>query len=127
MKLLMTLLPILIIFPAVLQAQQKEPVGCTKGEVAGAVLQFKKDAENGTIKLYTLSGLQPLPLEDESVFTKKYATSFHDFGCVAPANLSYYRNYNLQVFEYLNSEFGTSWQKELPPGIIGWQHYKETN
>lgn len=80
---------------------------------------FKNSVANNSFRLYIIGGMVSAIREREVAFAKKYNISFHDFGCVVPANLSFYQSYNQLVFEHLTTTFGTEWRKEVSPNVIG--------
>lgn len=86
---------------------------------------FKASVKHNTIRIYILGGIASAVREKELEFAKKYNVTFHDFGCVAPVNLSFYEAYNQLVFQHLTTTFGTEWLKEINPKVIGISKYKE--
>lgn len=57
-------------------------------------------------------------------FQEKYKIKYHDFGCVIPENMDYYREYNLLVLQYLKKKHGTKWEKDIRKNILGWEKWK---
>jgi hypothetical protein len=87
--------------------------------------QFKTDLAATTVKLYTLGGFRPAITEEHQKNAEKYGITFYDFGCIAPPDLDYYREYNTFVFAYLTDKFGTIWQSEIPLEVLGFSKWKE--
>ena len=81
---------------------------------------------NYTNTIYLLGGIASVITKEDIAFAKKYNIQFHDFGCLAPANMEKYEKLNAQVFEQLNKEFGTNWQKEIRKGILGFEKWKKS-
>ncbi len=75
--------------------------------------------------IYVLGGIASVITKEDIAFAKKYNIQFHDFGCLAPANMEKYEKLNAQVFDQLNKEFGTNWQKEIRKGILGYEKWKK--
>ncbi len=84
---------------------------------------FRKVPDRSTI--YLLGGIVSAISQREIDFAKKYHVIFHDFGCVAPTNLSDYEAQNKKVFELLNVQFGPKWQEELNPNSLGFKKWLE--
>jgi hypothetical protein len=80
---------------------------------------------NETPTIYVLGGIASVITKEDIAFAKKYNIQFHDFGCLAPANMEKYEKLNAQVFEQLNKDFGTKWQNEIRKGILGFEKWKK--
>lgn len=87
--------------------------------------KLKQDIKNNKITLYILGGIAARVYEGDADFKKKFSIDFHDFGCLAPPNLDFYTAYNQLVFNYLNKQYGTDWQKEIRSDILGWEKWKK--
>lgn len=81
---------------------------------------------NYTNTIYLLGGIASVITKEDIAFAKKYNIQYHDFGCLAPANMEKYEKLNAQVFEQLNKKFGTNWQKEIRKGILGFEKWKKS-
>lgn len=75
--------------------------------------------------IYIIGGIASVITKEDLAFAKKYNIQYHDFGCLAPANMEKYEKLNAQVFDQLNKEFGTNWQKEIRKGILGFEKWKK--
>lgn len=86
--------------------------------------KLQADIKNGTIKLYVLSGMVSSAASADKGFQEKYKVKYHDFGCVIPEDIDYYKEYNLLVLDYLKNQFGTKWEKDIRKNVIGWTKWK---
>jgi hypothetical protein len=86
--------------------------------------EFEKDVAHNTIQIYILGGIAAHVYEHDAGFEAKYQVTFYDFGCLAPGNLSFYRDYNLLVFKYLLKQHGEAWEKEIRKDVMGWNKWK---
>ncbi|WP_338378568.1 hypothetical protein [uncultured Flavobacterium sp.] len=75
--------------------------------------------------IYILGGIASVLTNEDLEFAKKHNIKFHDFGCLAPINMEKYEKLNAQVFDQLNKEFGSNWQKEIRKGILGYEKWKK--
>lgn len=80
---------------------------------------------NYTNTIYLLGGIASVITKEDMAFAKKYNIQFHDFGCIVPENIEKYEKLNAHVFDDLNKEFGTKWQKEFKKGILGFEKWKK--
>lgn len=87
--------------------------------------KLENDIKNNTITLYILGGIAARVYEGDAAFREKYQVKFHDFGCLAPLDIDFYKKYNQLVFDYFNKQYGTGWQAEIRPNIVGWENWKE--
>lgn len=79
-----------------------------------------------TSTIYLIGGIASVLSNEDLKFAKKYNIQFHDFGCLAPANIEKYEKLNIHVFDDLNKAFGTKWQKEIRKGVLGFEKWKKT-
>jgi hypothetical protein len=79
-----------------------------------------------TPTIYLIGGIASVITKEDAAFAKKYNIQYHDFGCLAPANMEKYEKLNAQAFDELNKEFGTNWQKEIRKGILGYEKWKKS-
>lgn len=77
--------------------------------------------------IYLLGGIVSAIGQKEYDFAKKYNIAFHDFGCVAPANLEKYEELNGKIFELLSIQFGPKWLTEISPNTLGFAKWMENN
>ena len=75
--------------------------------------------------IYVIGGIASVITNEDLAFAKKYDIQFHDFGCIVPENIEKYEKLNDLVFDQLNKEFGTKWQKEIRKGILGFDKWKK--
>ena len=80
---------------------------------------------NSTNTIYLLGGIAAVITKEDLEFAQKYNIQFHDFGCLAPVNISKYEQLNALVFEELNKTYGVNWQKEIRKGILGFEKWKK--
>jgi hypothetical protein len=87
--------------------------------------KLQADIKKGTVTLYILSGIVSSGTTPADVeFQEKYKVKYHDFGCVIPENIDYYRDYNLLVLHHFKKKFGTKWEKDIRKNILGWKEWK---
>lgn len=86
---------------------------------------LKQDIKSNKVTLYILGGIAARVYKEDGAFCRKFKIGFHDFGCLAPLNLDFYSEYNQLVFDYLNEQYGTDWQKEIRKDILGWEKWKK--
>ncbi|MCO6146759.1 hypothetical protein [Flavobacterium sp. NRK1] len=89
--------------------------------------KFDKDIKNNKITLYILGGIASRHYPGEKDFQTKYKLHYHDFGCIAPANLSFYKDYNFLVLTHLKNIFGNEWKKDIRKDILGWEEWQKKN
>ena len=87
--------------------------------------KLENDIKNNKVTLFILGGIAARVYEGDAKFREKYKIAFHDFGCLAPLNLDFYTAYNQLVFDYFNKQYGTGWQAEIRPDIMGWEDWKK--
>lgn len=85
----------------------------------------KIEFNSNTKTIYFLGGIASVITKEDLVFAKKYNIYFHDFGCIAPTNFEEYETKNELVFEYLNKTYGSQWQKEIKPSVLGFEKWKK--
>ena len=76
--------------------------------------------------IYVIGGFASVITKEDVAFAKKYRIQFHDFGCIVPENIEKFEKLNVHVFDDLNKEFGTKWQKEIRKGVLGFEKWKKT-
>ncbi|AWH85280.1 hypothetical protein HYN59_09180 [Flavobacterium album] len=86
--------------------------------------QFRRDMENHTVKIYILGGLMDRIRDGEADFQKDYNITYYKFGCLAPPNLSFYSDYNLLVFEFLQKRYGKTWEEKIRTDVMAWDKWK---
>jgi hypothetical protein len=87
--------------------------------------KFDKDVKTKHITLYILGGIASRHYPADTDFQTKYKLHYHDFGCLAPTNLTFYKDYNILVLNHLKDTFGTEWQKDIRKDILGWEEFQK--
>lgn len=87
--------------------------------------KFENDVRKSSITIYTLGGLKPYGQKAIEAFQQKYSVKYHDFGCLAPGNMSYYEKYNLLVFNYLKDKWGEEWEKDVKDTAMGFYNWTQ--
>ena len=78
-----------------------------------------QDIQKGDIKLLLPGGIVGSPeLSTDSIFEVKYNVSFISQGCVRFPEENE-KEYNLEIFKYLDENYGTDWRKEIRADVIG--------
>jgi len=100
---------------------------CSKGEQIAKFIDtkskqmFENDVQKKSVRLYLLGGLVSVLRENDKPFQEKYKITYHDFGCVVPANLDLYIAYNQLVFASLEQNFKDDWKKEVNKNTLGFR------
>lgn len=110
------LFTVLLFFSFQMQAQEKQ-LGPSSTKT------LVKEVESRTI--YIIGGIAATITEEDLAFAKKYNIQYHDFGCLAPINFKEYETINTKLFEKLNAEFGTNWQKEIKSSAMGFEKWRK--
>lgn len=108
------LIIITLLFCLTLQAQEKKQNDTIKIEI-----------NSNTKTIYVLGGIASVLTKEDLAFAKKYNIQFHDFGCIAPTNFEEYETKNELVFEFLNKTYGSQWQKEIKPSVLGFDKWRK--
>lgn len=95
------------------------------GQEKTALEKFDKDVKNKHITLYILGGIASRHYPADTDFQTKYKLNYHDFGCLAPINLTFYKDYNILVLNHLKDTFGSEWQKDIRQDILGWEEFQK--
>jgi len=103
-----------LLFSFSIQAQEKKLNDTIKIEI-----------NSNTKTIYVLGGIASVITKEDLAFAKKYNIHFHDFGCIAPTNFEEYEAKNELFFEYLNKTYGSQWQKEIKPSVLGFEKWKK--
>ena len=122
------LIALLIVISCNIYGQKSESESngtCSKGEQIAKFIDskskqmFENDLQKKAIKLYLLGGMVSVVRENDKPFEEKYKITYHDFGCVVPANLDLYIAYNRLVFAHLESDFKDDWKNEVNKNALG--------
>ena len=85
----------------------------------------EEDIESGSPRLYTFGGIAPIGYsKSDEDFEKRYSIKYEMFGCVLTLSVEYMTAYNLRIFEWLTSKYGTLWLKKVHPDVLGLNYYK---
>lgn len=103
----------LAFLPALLSAQNRPVSDVPETAKERALADFNHNIETGSLKLYVLGGIVSALTKKDKEFEKEYAVSYHDFGCVAPADFTYYAEYNELVIGRLQKKYGIACLKNL--------------
>ncbi|RDI11177.1 hypothetical protein [Flavobacterium sp. AG291] len=88
--------------------------------------KFENDLKRNTITLYQLGGIAPkAKTQTDLDFQTKYKVKYYDFGCLAPANISFYEGYNLLALHYLADKYGTEEIKDIRQDILGFDKWNK--
>ena len=79
----------------------------------------KKDINEGNPKLLLASGIAPAVYYGGDPFEKKYNIEFQDFGDVIEHPSECMKQYNKEIFKYLDEKFGQQWRREVREDVIG--------
>ena len=86
-----------------------------------ATMAFRNDVKLKRVKIYLLGGIVSVIQKDDHAFEKQYGIQYHDFGCVVPANLDYYKRYNALAYNYLTEKSGAGWKAAINTNAVGWK------
>lgn len=81
--------------------------------------KFQNDLANNGVKLYILGGIAARVHPQDAKFQETYKLRYYDFGCLAPVNLDFYRDYNVAVLNYLEEHYGFDYKKDVRKDILG--------
>lgn len=121
MKLLFITLLISVSLSA--QNQTETPIKCDKYESISAKMNFEENVKQGKITVYLQGGIVSVVKNADLEFASNHGIFYHDFGCMAPGNISYYEKYNRYVFNYLLEKFGKTWIPKMNSNAFGFQKW----
>lgn len=113
----------LLISSSLFAQEEKNPVKCNRHEVISAKMNFEEDLKQNKITIYLQGGIVSVVKKNDLEFALNHGISYHDFGCMAPGNISYYEKYNQNVFNYLLRKFGKKWISEMNSNAFGFQKW----
>lgn len=112
MKQLITII-IFLMSTLIVSAQEKTPKE-----------KFENDLKRNTITLYQLGGIAAKgKTKTDMDFQVKYKVKYFDFGCLAPANIAFYEDYNLLALNYLTGKFGRDSLKDIRQDILAFDKW----
>ena len=83
----------------------------------------KYDIKNNRPRLLVNGGIAPVYIPNKELFEKKYGVIYDDMGDVPPPH-ECLKQYNNEVFKYLDLKFGKSWNAEVSKEVIGFEKSK---
>lgn len=90
--------------------------------IVGSDLALEEIAK-GEPRLVMASGLVPVIKGGENAFEHEFGVSYHEFGCMPPSPMSCLANYNVEVFKYLDENYGSSWRDKVRDDLPGYKSY----
>ena len=118
---------IIILFALfVSSAYAQDSATCSKGSrIPTPKKQFVSDSISSNFRLYVIGGIAAVIKPKDKDFAEKSGFQYHDFGCLAPADMSFYVTYNQMVLEHLNKKLPQDWQKEVIVNTIGLKEWRK--
>lgn len=86
----------------------------------------QQDINKGTPFLLIQSGDAPVVFNTDDEFEKKFQVYYFDQGCIGP-DPGLMEVYNIEIFKYLDEEFGKKWRKSIRKDVIGLKEWKVKN
>ncbi len=78
----------------------------------------KQDIKNGNPKLMISNGIAVTIIQGQEIFEQKYKVTYGIYGCIGPSD-NEMKNYNNEIFKYLDKTFGRKWRKEVRKDVAG--------
>ena len=95
-------------------------------EISRAQELAKKDIEKGIPFLLIQSGIAPVVYTTDSVFENRFKAYYYEQGCTGPDN-ELMIAYNIEIFKFLDKEYGKEWRKSIRKDVIGFKKWKRKN
>ena len=95
-------------------------------EVSEAKNLAQLDIDKGTPFLLLQSGIAPIVYTTDSIFENKFRVYYSEQGCTGPDN-ELMKAYNIEIFKYLDEQFGKKWRKSIRKDVIGFKKWKRKN
>ena len=95
-------------------------------EISRAQDLAKKDIEKGIPFLLIRSGVAPVVYTTDSVFENRFKVYYYELGCTGP-NYELMIAYNIEIFKFLDKEFGKEWRRSIRKDIIGFKKWERKN
>lgn len=86
----------------------------------------KKDIEKGIPFLLIQSGLAAVRYTTDSVFENRFKAYYFEQGCTGPDS-ELMKAYNIEIFKFLDKEYGKEWRKSIRKDVIGFKKWKRQN
>lgn len=78
----------------------------------------QKDINTNNPRLLIIGGIVPTFYPDQHLFERKYGIKYDDFGDVPPPK-ECVEQYNREIFDYLDKNYGKSWRREVRKDVVG--------
>jgi len=95
-------------------------------EITEAQNLARQDIDKGTPFLFLQSGIAPDIYTTDSIFENKFRVYYYEQGCTGPDN-ELMKAYNIEIFKYLDEQFGKKWRKSIRKDVIGFKKWKRKN
>ena len=95
-------------------------------EISRAQELAKKDIEKGIPFLLIQSGIAPVAYTTDSVFENRFKAYYYEQGCTGPDS-ELMKAYNIEIFTFLDKEYGKEWRKSIRKDVIGFKKWKRQN
>lgn len=95
-------------------------------EITEAKNLARQDIDKGTPFLLLQSGIAPVVYITDSIFENKFRVYYYEQGCTGPDN-EFMKAYNIEIFKYLDEQFGKKWRKSIRKDVIGFKKRKRKN
>ena len=95
-------------------------------EISRAQELAKKDIEKGIPFLLIQSGVAPVVYTTDSVFENRFNVYYYELGCTGP-NDELMTAYNIEIFKFLDKEYGKEWRRSIRKDIIGFKKWEREN
>lgn len=92
-------------------------------EITEAKNLARQDIDKGTPFLLLQSGIAPVVYTTDSIFENKFRVYYYEQGCTGPDN-ELMKAYNIEIFKYLDEQFGKKWRKSIRKDVIGFKKWK---
>ena len=95
-------------------------------EISEAKNLARQDIDKGTPFLLLQSGIAPVVYTTDSIFENKFRVYYYEQGCTVPDN-DLMKAYNIEIFKYLDEQFGKKWRKSIRKDVIGFKKWERKN
>ena len=95
-------------------------------EISEAKNLAQQDIDKGIPFLIIKSGIAPVAYTSDSIFENKFRVYYYEQGCTGPDN-ELMKAYNIEIFKFLDEEFGKKWRKSIRKDVIEFKKWKRKN
>lgn len=95
-------------------------------EISEANNLAQQDIDRGTPFLLLQNGISPVVYTTDSIFENKFRVYYYEQGCTGPDN-ELMKAYNIEIFKYLDEQYGKKWRKSIRKDVIGFKKWKRKN